>query len=313
MLPLAHATSGHLWYKAMTDAGYSFGPSFQKHLEVESISGVRQSRSTVSLVEPLSEYPQSSFPMHPACIDGCLQTTGPSLWKGNRTNVNAVLVPAIIDSIIINSKATHSEIGISVTSSKYVGVGRPEETKNYMSDASVYDSENGSLLLQFSGLRYHTLDTREDLHATHNYSRVAWKPDITFISQEKLVEQVLKTPQDNSHNIWDQNLIEVNQVIDLIAHKKPTLKVLEINLRPNDSTSIWLDGNSFDKSSRAATRKHVFATMDANALIAAQEKYETLRNTDFIMLDLTNPPTEFSSANSDVDLAIVKLVSIPLV
>lgn len=97
--------------------------------------------------------------MHPACIDGCLQTTGPSLWKGNRSHVNAVLVPAVIDDAIISTTSTRFDSGISIACSKYVGVGRPEEPSNYMSDASVYDPTTGSLLFRVSGLRYHKIDT----------------------------------------------------------------------------------------------------------------------------------------------------------
>ncbi len=135
LAPLSHPTPGHLWYKAMHDAGYSFGPLFQKHLQAESMSGSRKSRSLVSLTEPAEEYQQSFYPMHPVVIDGCFQTVGPSLWKGNRSTVDSVLVPAIIDSLIINARETKPEVGISVTSSKYVGVGRQEEPKNYMSSA----------------------------------------------------------------------------------------------------------------------------------------------------------------------------------
>ena len=204
----------------MHDAGYNFGPCFQKQLEVESISGMRQSRSLVSLTEPDSAYPQSIYPMHPACIDGCMQTSGPSLWKGNRSSVSAVLVPAIIDSLTIISKASRSKKGISLSSSKYVGRGRREETKNYMSDVSVYDTDTGSLLFQMSGLRYYKLDTREDLHATHSYSQVTWKPDITWLTQEKFSDLF------SGENIGHQPIGKVDQLIDLIAHKKPNLKAM---------------------------------------------------------------------------------------
>src|SRR5204863_946190 len=114
--PLKYATASRLWYKAMHDAGYNFGPLFQKHLEVESVPETRQSRSLVSLAEPPSAWVQSVYPMHPACIDGCFQSVAPSLWNGNRSSINAVLVPAIVDDVVINSRSTQPETGISVTS-----------------------------------------------------------------------------------------------------------------------------------------------------------------------------------------------------
>lgn len=77
---LKYPTPAHLWYKAQTEVGYRFGPGFKKQLFIETVAGQRKSRSITSLTEPRSSYsPQSLYPMHPACIDGCFQTVTPSL------------------------------------------------------------------------------------------------------------------------------------------------------------------------------------------------------------------------------------------
>jgi hypothetical protein len=299
-----------MWYKAMHDAGYSFGPVFQKHLEVESLSGTRNSRSLVSLSEPAEEYQQSSYPMHPVCIDGCLQTVGPSLWKGNRSSVDAVLIPAIIDSIIIKPTAVQPERGISVTSSEYVGVGRWEKTKNYMSNASVYNPDTGALLFQVSGLRYHQLDVLEHQHANHSYSHICWKPDITYLTKANLLELPIEIPygSPNHGGTW---LSRVSQMIDFIAHKRPNLKVLEVNMTPGDLTSVWLDGGNVDNDSRAAYLEYHLATTDATTLMSAQEKYGEQGDTKFSLLDLTRPPNDLSSSTAGFDLVIVKMVRVP--
>ena len=310
MSPLTHTTPGQLWYKAMHDAGYNFGPRFQKQLEVESVSGIRQSRSLVSLIEPDSKYPQSLYPMHPACIDGCMQTSAPSLWKGNRSSVSAVLVPAIIDSLMINFKTTNSEKGISISSSKYVGRGRRDETKNYMSEVTVYDTDTGSLLFQMSGLRYHKLDTRGDVHAAHSYSQVAWKPDITCLTQEKLSDLLSGEPGGRAPHADGQPTGKLKQLIDLIAHKKPNLKVMEVNIVVGDSTSVWLDSLGLAKSSRAAHNQCSFVTNDAAALLEAQEKYEAQSNAEFSLIDFTKSQNDFATpAEMDFDFVILTHVS----
>ena len=216
MVPLKHTSSGHLWYKALNSVGYGFGPEFQKQLTVESTAGQRGSRSYISLVKPPSTWsPQSPYPTHPACIDGCFQTVTPSLWAGDRSAINAVLVPAVIDDLVINPVTARPEVGISVTTSEYSGRGRQEETKNYISNCSVYDPDNGSLLLQLRGLRYHKLDTGEEPHAAHTCNRSLWRPDITFLTQAQLPD--LKVEDSTS---------KLDHIIDLVAHKKPGLKVL---------------------------------------------------------------------------------------
>ena len=296
--PLTHTTTGQAWYKAMNDAGYNFGPMFQKQLEVESISGERHSRSLLSFTEPDSEFPQSHYPLHPVSIDNCLQSSAPSLWKGNRSGVNNVLVPAIIDSVIITSKK-HPETAIADTTSRYVGLGRREETKNYMSDASVYDPRDGSLLFRVSGLRYHRLETQEDPYAAHKYSTVTWKPDITLLSQQSLSQIVTSLKPDH-----DQ---VANEIIDMVAHKNPNLKVVEVDMLPGDSTSAWLHEDIPNMSIRAAAAQYRYTSVDANALITAQEKYEGKGNTEFSLLDISKPTADLPTIEDGYGLIIVRL------
>ena len=155
---------------------------FQEQLEVESISGKRHSRSLLSFTEPESEFSHSNYLAHLISINNCLQSSAPSLWNGNRSGINNVLVPAIINSVMITSKA-RPDTAIADTTSRYVGLGCREEIKNYMSSASVSNPHNRSLLFHVSGLCYHRLDTREDPYAAHKYSKVTEKPDITLLSQ----------------------------------------------------------------------------------------------------------------------------------
>ena len=115
----------------MEDVGYALGPAFQKLLEAESLSGTRNCRSIVSLREPPSAFAQSNYQMHPTSVDGILQTCGPALWNGNRTNMNAVIIPANIDDIVICPQPNSTTTGMAVVSSSYTGLGDPNETKNY--------------------------------------------------------------------------------------------------------------------------------------------------------------------------------------
>jgi acyl transferase domain-containing protein len=302
--PLKHTTPGRLWYKAMHDAGYNFGPHFQKHLETESTAGQRYSRSLVSLVQPASAWDQSYYPMHPACIDGCFQSVAPSLWKGDRSNINAVLVPAIVDNIVIASRPVLPEHGISITTSEYLGVGRKEDTKNYSSSGSVYDPTTGNLVFEITGLRYHRLETREDVHAAHTYTRLVWKPDITFLNEPQLRQLTIESSGTSLDD--EMNPLEtLSKVINLVAHKKPNLKVMEINLDPKDTSSLWLQRDFADTSARAAVKQYHFIFNDANALINAQEQYGEAASAVFALLDFTKP--EPPPSETDFDLVIVKI------
>lgn len=303
MKPLTHTIPGRAWYKAMNDVGYNFGPAFQKQLEVESVSGSRHSRSLLSLTDPESEFPQSYYPIHPVSIDNCLQSSAPSLWNGNRSGINNVLVPAIIDSVVITTKS-RPETAIADTTSRYVGLGRPEDTKNYMSDASVYDPHDGSLLFRVSGLRYHRLDTQEDSYAAHKYSKVNWKPDITFLSQKGL-DQIANTLKPNENHLTDE-------LIEMVAHKNPNLKVVEVNMLPDDSTSVWLHEDIPDTSIRMAAAQYHYTSVNANALISAQEKYKGKGKTEFSLLDMSKSTADLPSIEDGYGFIIVRLPALNL-
>ncbi|KAI0179034.1 hypothetical protein GGR52DRAFT_588832 [Hypoxylon sp. FL1284] len=293
-LPLKYPTPGSMWYKAQQEAGYGFGPAFQKILKVEATSGKRNCRSSVSLEAPESRWnPQTYYPIHPASLDGCFQTVTPSLWAGERSSLNAVLVPSIIDELIVNKVPESLTKGLAVANSEYSGRGRTDEAKSYFSNTSVYDSESGKLLMQLFGLHFAKLDTgvKPD---PHTFDGVTWKPDVTFLSQDQLA--FLSQEKETSGST------KIDTVIDLVAHKKPALKVLEINFSPEDVSCLWFEAG--DASTRAAYVEYSFCSPDAKTLVSVQTKHEAKRNTSFQMI---NPTKEaFGLDAATYDLVIVR-------
>ena len=297
--PLQHATSARSWYKAMADAGYNFGPAFQKHLSVEAMTGQRQTRSTVSLEPPPSSYGQSFYPMHPACIDGCFQTVSPALWEGDRTGVGAVLVPAVISSLVITGQSELPAVAISSASAQYLGIGRTDTPRNYGTSCSVYNPEDGSLLLELKGLKFGELEMGEENGPEHTFTRLTWNADLpTLLSsgEGKLREYLREKREEKSF---------VPDLVDLISHKNPTLKVLELSTRKNGATSVWLETESpTSEAIRAACSQYHFASTDPNALVSAQEKYSPVSpDAGFSLVDLSMPGQVVP--DTQFDLAIV--------
>ena len=296
--PLRYPTKASLWYKALAAQGYGFGPCFVKHIQTESVTGERRSRSDVDLTEPPSKWnPQSLYAMHPAPLDGCFQTVTPSAVAGIRSSIRGVLVPAVIDDLVINPMLTRPAVGRTVTTSTYTGKGRLDQNKSYMSGCSVFDPESGALLIKLAGLRYNKLDTNADAHAAHNYNRLTWKPDVTFLSQVTLPRILVDSERTKTH-----------QIIDLIAHKKPTLNIMEANMSNKDTSSLWLSAG--ESGVRASYNSYSAVSSDANAVINLQEEYSARRATSFDFMDLTNPDLEHTKTT--FDLLIVKRYTFPL-
>jgi hypothetical protein len=280
----------------MADNGYMYGTAFQKQLLVESTTGKMQSRSLVSMEPPPSPYGQSHYPIHPACIDGCFQTLAPALWAGDKSTVGAALVPSVLSSIVIAARAEQPTEAISCASGRWLGIGRTDSLRNYGGSCSVYDPNDGSLLLQLKDLVCAELEATEDEGAKHTFTRLAWAPDISMLLsgtgigiRQYLAENGKTTP--------------VQDLLDLVAHKHPVLRVLEINLNPDDSSSCWVQDSP--RPIRSACSQYHLAVNSGGAVVASQQAYAVRTpNAGFSILDLSKG--EAITPDVRYDLAIVK-------
>ncbi|RYP44476.1 hypothetical protein DL768_009047 [Monosporascus sp. mg162] len=295
--PLKFPTPGRSWYKAMADNGYIYGKAFQKQLMVESTTGQMRSRSLVSMVPPESSYGQSHYPIHPACIDGCFQTLAPALWRGDKSTVGAALVPSVLSSIVIAARDEQPAEAISVASGRFLGIGRTDSLRNYSGSCSVYDPKDGSLLFQLNDLVCAELETTEDESTKHMFTHLAWEADIKML---------LSAPQSRIREYISEKGKSTQDIIDMIAHKQPMLKVLELNLDPEDSSSLWVQENA--RPIRAACSQYHLAVTNPSALVASQEAYSILvPNIGFSLLDLSK--LEGVTSDTKYDFSIVKVPS----
>jgi acyl transferase domain-containing protein len=294
LAPLRHPQSSKLWYKAQAEVGMGFGPTFQKIKSIESVSGSRTCRTIVSMEPPPSKWdPQSYYPVHPAVLDGCLQTATPANAAGERSLIKDTMIPALVDDMVINKMPKHVAEGLSVAESVYTGRGRKDVAKSWTANVAIHDPETGALLMRVRGLNYIRLDVDEkpDPHVFH---AVTWKPDISFLSAEQITS--LQPATEGSARI--------DTVIDLVAQKTPALKILEINLDDSDVSALWFEGG--DDSAREAYAAYHFATRDAQALVSVQTKIESKRDTSFHLAAIGNGSLGLPVTGGTYDLAIVK-------
>ncbi|ETS75485.1 hypothetical protein PFICI_12429 [Pestalotiopsis fici W106-1] len=264
--PLDLPVPAGIWYKALARAGYNFGPLFQKQLNVEIAMGQRKGRSMVNLQPPLAiAHTESHYPMHPTVMDGCLQTGSPPLWKGDSSAVMKVLVPKTIDSLVLMGSHELPREGITFSSATFLGVGNVEDARNYATNVSLYDPCDGRFIFEMKGLASAEIDTSDAASLDHTFTRVSWNADISLLMKA-----------DNSLvRKWfaDSNTIKtVQDLLNLVAHKNPGLKVLEINMSPGDSSSWWIDPESKTHAIRAASSDYSLVVSEAKTLISAQQE-----------------------------------------
>ncbi|KAF9884922.1 hypothetical protein FE257_000913 [Aspergillus nanangensis] len=285
------------WYKATSDIGMGFGPVFKRMLQVESTSGVRACRVLLTMKPPDSAHsPQSYYPVHPAALDGCFQTPIPANMEGDIVNVRDVMIPTIVDEVIINKLPPELSDAIADASSVYSGRGRLDEDKSWVASSSIFDSQSGALMVRITGLHYIKLDVPPNPDP-HTFDQIKWEPDVSLLTQD----QMLRLDPETSGTRLDR-------VIDLIAYKKPALRILEVNLDEEDVSSLWFDPiNAAYRQSYAA---HNFGALNSNHLAGLSAKYECKENDAILLiardkqgLDILPPPEPY-------DLVLIKLSKI---
>ncbi|KAI0386905.1 putative polyketide synthase [Hypomontagnella monticulosa] len=266
--PFRYAASAETWYKAMKDVGYTFGPSFQKSLLIESTMGSRQSRSLLSFEDPQSRWPQSSYPLHPTNIDACFQAVAASIWAGDRTAVNVRLLPKAIGELFIPEQSCKVKKAIATASSEWTGLGRLGDAKSYTSNVSAFDQETHELVYEMRGLQYQTLETEKSGGDSHVYNRSLYRPDISTFPKQQL-KRVLSQHKTSTR--------KVSELLDLVAFKKPELRVLEINIRDR-TDSLWLDDRETSPFDRNACSYLRLVLRSQKGFTTVKSKYQDFGN-----------------------------------
>lgn len=228
---LNHGEAGEIWYKTLAEIGYGYGPAFQKMISVESLAGSLEARSRLSLTGPEALTDEEWVPIHTSALDGCLHTILPAAWRGDRNNPSQLLVPVSIDSLNIHlTDPSELAVGFSISSAEYIGRGRPDDVKSYSGSCSVYNEATGRLVLKVQGLKQSAISAKIEKRDPMNFHSISWKPDITFI--------------DPSLNLRSSTTVDkIQEVIDLIAHKRSPSTVVELHYGDTNHHSVWLADN----------------------------------------------------------------------
>ncbi|KAI1084605.1 KR domain-containing protein [Whalleya microplaca] len=302
ILPFKYPMSHGKWYRKMRDYGFNFGPSFQKIIAMESTTSQRIGRSRVSLQPPTSEWTQSCYLLHPACMDGFFQSIT-ATWDGDSSSMD-ILIPLQIDSFVVPFRSREPEEAISVARSDFIGVGRVEVMKNHAFTCAVYHPEDGDLVFDMKGIRYATLGNTDETSSSHTYCQLIWDADITLLDEKALKRLTDQAAMNMTCETVSRTFLIVHRVINLVAHKNPLLNVIEINLDSKDASSLWLDDSGSIVPIRTAFSQYTLTSSSADTLVEARQRYSGAQRTEYIVVDFEQGQV---SLDSNFDLAIVKM------
>ncbi|KAH7308601.1 hypothetical protein B0I35DRAFT_515695 [Stachybotrys elegans] len=208
--------------------------------------------------------------MHPTVIDGCLQIATVALNRGHHSAINTLMPPAIIDNLVIFPQDRANARGIVASEAMWSGVGRPDDNKRYVSDMRTFAEESGDIIFHLQGLRYHAINATSD--KPHAFTQVFWSQDIDFLTPEQL--SVILGEASTAEKTEDIAAARIAKLASLIAHKRPSSKILDIALKEelDQDTSLWIDSVRARAGQIASGCKFRLSSPTANASLKMREK-----------------------------------------
>ncbi|KIA75675.1 putative polyketide synthase protein [Aspergillus ustus] len=299
LAPLRHSESAEHWYRALDRRGCTYGPDFQRLIDIECLAGQRESRATISLEPPSSGTQPHMYCLHPALIDICFQSVFPAIYGGLRSEIKSLLLPSSLDELTVGptiNASSDDPAALSIARAAYTGSGPRHLGHNQCANASVWSTKTSHLLLEFKGLHFSELNMDDGANADPELFVPVWLPDLEFLSQDQILS--LLRPE-----------AAVSDLIDLVAFKKPRLRVGEINLTSGADTasSAWFgDGSSSDnKGLRDAYEHCTYVDADPARLTAVRGLVGDTPNAEFKLLGGKDTSSIITDPKSP-DLVIVQ-------
>ncbi|KAH7303833.1 polyketide synthase [Stachybotrys elegans] len=236
-------------YMRLHDRGLRFGKSFQTvaNLRVchnqagsEALSSTEARPIEISLP---STAPRSFYPINPFVLDACLQTAILGTAEGNPDDVQ-VYLPGFFSECRLRMMETGTSFNAMIHSKSFItGVG------TLRADCTVHD-EHGIRLLDVHGARLRLYDNHTVVHqppeeSSKNGERqpcflTCWKPDVSRLDpedQEELQSYVEQFSKCHTDLMSDRRLLSIVALADLVIHKYPGARVMEI-MEGNGGSSL---------------------------------------------------------------------------
>ena len=235
-------TAKRTWYEKLIHQGLNYGPKFQTITQFETPR--LKSGSFCGAKAPLlrvSGDPTTEYPVHPITLDAMMQLALVSAAKGTPRDLRAV-VPTRLVSATVNSTAFPSGTECQLNSFvQSIGFG-PIEAGLELTRA------DGEVVVQFDQLKLApyqaaTWQANKD-DRRHPVLRVLWKPDVYglgFMSVQAAGKLMQNFADEANSPVPDKSLVKFGAMVDLLVHKNPRARILELGNESHDLTLAILD------------------------------------------------------------------------
>ncbi|KAJ8129093.1 hypothetical protein O1611_g4539 [Lasiodiplodia mahajangana] len=238
-------------YDAWKSVGLVFGKLFQTvsdpFVDHESGQAFARIRSTVPLLKKLMPYEHvQPHLIHPTTLDAALQVCLSPIISNPEQQVKNAVIPTFLNELWV-SGAQHSDDGYLATAETTIH-GR----KEYTSNCTAIDVNTKQPMILLTGLIATQLDAEIESFSSEDDLKnrswnIEWKPDPELLSLEE-ASKVFGTKGG------------LLRYLDSLAHKNPSMKILEIGAGTDDILSTlgqrYLEYHLTEASPVTALKEH---------------------------------------------------------
>ncbi|KAI1095495.1 hypothetical protein F5B19DRAFT_503698 [Rostrohypoxylon terebratum] len=229
------------WYEKFADVGLLYGPTFQGLSKLKAFPWLNAAAADVALspTSGIIDGGESRYTIHPATLDTCIQLALIACHAGQVEFVQKAFVPIMADSIDIWMPETHEEQGCGVAIGQQLGL------RSLYARAQLY-SQSGRPLLDIGELKCVTYDGSSDAMISNIPREPYWRP-VSRVDIDTLTNDSAKSmfpPKDVLPEDFDSSnrfcllggYAQLQHLVDLLAHKNPRMRILEINAETGGAT-----------------------------------------------------------------------------
>ena len=249
------------WYDVLEATGLKCGPAFQGLDEISTALTEQKAVATVSTFEDTTKYI-----LHPLTMDQCLQIVMVAACNGQgRLLTELSTITSIEHLVVYGGERARSKIG---------AVAGKNRSSGLTYDVSAV-SEDGHPVLLMKGCKTSSVPNDKPESRNKLLSFVKWDTDSTYYN---LNQALAPTPSRPNSSIY-------LDVLNLLAHKNPKLRILELGSGACETTHLVLNA----LKSQYGERLYLNYTYAATSFDAAFRVKAALREThdlDVVFFDV---------------------------
>ena len=270
------------WYDVLENVGLRYGPAFQG---LNGISTALKDHDAVATVSPFGDL--TKYILHPVTIEQCLQILMIAACRGQGKSLTGLPVVTAIEHLVVSSRvqAKLNIRGIAVESSS----GSVEGNLSVISD-------NGRPILSIKGCKTPLVPREQE---DKLFSFVKWDTDPTFSDINQAFSLSPSRPDP----------LIISDVLKLLAHKNPNLKILELGNGADEMTRLVLDTLKPSFGERLYLN-YTYAATSLDAAFRLRTAFRGVSNINVEFHDIQNLQSSNLQAGA-YDLIITTAVSLP--